>query len=199
MIGILTLYYKVYNYIAGNYGSDFSVSTRLLSTASNPPYLPPPYPGVYINSSLPPPPPKGWQYMLPTDMGTARHLQASGRYTSEPAPNMSLATCHQYIKTDDPNVYSTNVPYNRYDTVKPVAKTMSPTGSDGSHVGGAPPLHHTPDYASLPFSHEWSQNSGTKTRLPPVDTLITSPSTSYPSCNIRGMPPILSLHFTLSY
>ena len=182
MIEILTLYYKVYNYIAGNYGSDFSVSTRLLTAASNTPYLPPPYPGVYNNIGLPPPPPRGWQYMLPSDMGTVRRLQASGHYTSEPAPNISLGTCHQYIKTDDPNIYSTNVP-----------------GSDGSHVGGAPPLHHTPDYTSLPFSHEWSQNSGTKTRLPPVDTLITSPSTSYPSCNIRGMPPILNLHFTLSY
>lgn len=130
-------------------------------------------------------------------MGAARHLQASGHYTSEPAPNISLAACHQYTKTDDANICSANAPYNRYNILKSAASSMSPSpGSDSGHVGGAPPLHHTTDYMGLPFSREWTQN--TKTKLPPVDTL-TSPSTSYSSYNIRGMPLLLSLNFPLSY
>ena len=137
--------------------------------------------------------------MLPSDMGTVRHLQASGHYMSEPAPNISLAPCQQYTKSDDANICSTNVLYNRYDVLKSAATSMSPSpGSDSSHVGGAPPLHHTADYMGLPFSREWTQNTGIKTKLPPVDTL-TSPSTSYSSYNIRGKPLILSLNFPISY
>ena len=82
-----------------NYGSDFSVSTLLHSN-----HTPPADPAgarqtygnsmaVYDSTPTQPPPPSGWQLLLPSDQGVVDSCDHSVGY--QPAPNMSLLT-HSY-------------------------------------------------------------------------------------------------------
>ena len=91
----------IHSHSAGeNYGSDFSVSTLLHTN-------PPPADSattrqgygnsmaVYDSTPTQPPPPSGWQLLLPSDQGVVESCDHSVGY--QPAPNMSLLT-HSYTQ-----------------------------------------------------------------------------------------------------
>ena len=89
-----------------NYGSDFSVSTRLLSNPSpsaepvtRPAYGSQSSVAVYDTASVQPPP-TAWQLLLPSDQGT---VDQSVGY--QPVPNMSLLT-HSTYTQPHPAAYS---------------------------------------------------------------------------------------------
>ena len=173
----------------GNFSSDFSVSTRLLpdTPSHNVPssYLTPTYPSDnYVgNPPPPPPPPNGWQFLLPSDMGTARgHPHSTGQY--EPAPNASLSLI-------PPPPYQSLAYCNGYPTPKlSVTSLPSPSAVDGGHVHHqhltmAPPLHHKFDCSSVGYGG-WSGGASSSSAsarskpLPPVGTLTSPSSVSYP-------------------
>ncbi|XP_003389232.1 PREDICTED: paired box protein Pax-6-like [Amphimedon queenslandica] len=166
-----------------SYSSDFSVSTRLLQ-ADNPTqgasssYIAPTYPTDNYSSN-PPPPPNGWQFLLPSDMGTARgHPHSTGQY--EPAPNASLSLM-------PPPPYQSIAYCNGYPGSKIGISSLPSQSLDvhGHHHTSIPPLHHKFDigYNSWNVGASSSTGSGSNSGkpLPPVGTLTSPPSVSYPS------------------
>ena len=167
-----------------SYSSDFSVSTRLLQ-ADNPPqggsssYIPPTYP-TDTYSSNPPPPPNGWQFLLPSDMGTARgHPHSTGQY--EPAPNASLSLM-------PPPPYQSLAYCNGYPGSKIGISSLPSQSLDvhgHHHHTSIPPLHHKFDIGYNSWNVGASSSTGPGSNggkpLPPVGTLTSPPSVSYPS------------------
>ena len=166
-----------------SYSSDFSVSTRLLQ-ADNPSqggsssYIAPTYPTDNYSSN-PPPPPNGWQFLLPSDMGTARgHPHSTGQY--EPAPNASLSLM-------PPPPYQSIAYCNGYPASK-IGISSLPSQSlevHGHHHTSIPPLHHKFDIGYNSWNVGASSSTGAGSNgaklLPPVGTLTSPPSASYPS------------------
>ena len=140
--------------LIGNYGSDFSVSTRLLSSpvptnTNNIQY----YNGLnqqYSNCSGGP---SSWQYMLPSDVGTIRSPHTSGHYT---APNASLSMLQP------PPAYFQYEQYRRSYT-------------------DVPPLHHKSEYIPSAVTSSGTSSWQFKRVLPSSEHSLSSPSGSYPS------------------
>jgi hypothetical protein len=168
---------------SNTYGSDFSVSTRLLSSPQNtntsfmPAYHHHQSPATathYNNCPVPP----SWQFMLPSDVGTARNSHSAAHYT---APNASLSMIQPPPYSSSHSVI--NGHQLNYDQFNPTRRFVQ---SDSQL---APPLHHKADHALPMHGQSWNQqgyqlmsNSNTKKALPSHVDALTSPSTSsYPN------------------
>ena len=132
-------------YLIGYGNSDFSVSTRLLSSDNSHPLA---------NSHT-----TGWQYMLPSDQGAVRHPH-SYYYPCEPPPNKIIlpqqpqSSLSTYINPLPPNPLPPfehlHTPPGSYSRLSH-SPSISPAPSsitDATNI----PLHHTSSSSSIPFA-----------------------------------------------